>query len=163
MFAIGDKVLYPLYGAGIIEKIEEREILGKTQQYYQLRVLLSDMFVLIPINAGPSVGLRPVVERKISIDVLEGFQSLAIEQSANWNKRYRDNMLILKNGMINEVAGVVKSLMARDFERGLSTGEMKMLISAKQVLMSEVMLSANLTADEIDRKLNLAFGIQAAV
>lgn len=163
MFAIGDKVLYPLYGAGIIERIEEKEILGKKQSYYQMRILISDMFVLIPVSAAPNVGLRFVVDSDTSKEVLKNFANFEIEQSANWNKRYRDNMLILKSGCIEEVAGVVKSLMARDLERGLSTGEMKMLLSAKQVLLSEIMLSANLPIKEIEKQLNDAFRVQPAM
>jgi CarD family transcriptional regulator len=163
MFAIGDKVLYPLYGAGIIENIEEKEILGKKQSYYQMRILISDMYVLIPVSAGPNVGLRFVVDSKTSKEVLDNFAGMDIEQSTNWNKRYRDNMLILKSGCIEEVAGVVRSLMARDFELGLSTGEMKMLLSAKQVLLSEIMLSANIPIKEIESQLNEAFRVKPAI
>ena len=81
---------------------------------------------------------------------------LEIEITANWNKRYRENMLRIKSGDLLEVARVVKSLMVRDSEKGLSTGERKMLRSAKQILISEIVMTTNGDYDEVEQRLNSA-------
>ena len=81
---------------------------------------------------------------------------LEIEMTQNWNKRYRENMLKIKSGNLLEVAAVVKGLMKRDKERGLSTGERKMLHSAKQILISEIVLSESASYEEVEERLNSA-------
>jgi len=76
------------------------------------------------------------------------------EMTSNWNRRYRENMQRLKSGDLIEVARVVKGLMSRDVEKGLSTGERKMLHSAKQILISELVLSKKLTYEEVESRIN---------
>lgn len=152
MFNIGDKIVYPMHGAGIIESIEEKEILGNKQNYYIVRIPVGDMKVMIPTESVGDIGIREVIGEEIADKVLEVLRqsNTSCDVTNNWNKRYRENMLKIKSGDIFEVAEVVKSLMIRDNEKGLSTGEKKMLNSARQILISELVLVKNSTPEEIE-------------
>ena len=130
MYDIGDKVVYPMHGAGIIEAIEQNMIMGEVKKYYVLRIPVGDMKVMIPMDKALDVGLRDVIDSKEADNVLDEFKNFIPEQDVNWNKRYRENMVRIKSGDIYEVVRVVKSLMYREMSRGLSTGEHKMLNNA---------------------------------
>ncbi len=138
MFSVGDQVCYPMHGVGVVEKIEERTVLGETAQYYVLRFISNKMTALVPVATAKSVGLRPVIGEEECKGVLEYLQSEPCKESDNWNQRYRDNFAKLKQGDIYDVADVVKCLKKRDTDRGLSAGERKMLMTARQVLIAEL-------------------------
>lgn len=151
MFNVGDKVVYPMHGAGIIEGIEEREILGEKRKYFIMRMPIGDMKVMVPVDNIEEVGVREIIdsadlERVISI--LKGNKT-AMPQ--NWNRRYRINMDKIKSGDIFEIAAVVRNLLMMDLEKGLSTGERKMLSSAKQMLLSEIVLVADSDIDKVEQ------------
>lgn len=148
MFDVGDKVVYPMHGAGVIESIEEKEILGKKQKYYVMRLPLGDMRVMVPIKNVKSIGLREVVDEETIHKVLNRMRSQKKNDNKNWNRRYRANLDKMKSGDIYEVADVVRSLMLRDEEKGLSTGERKMLDNAKQILISELVLVKNMKEEQ---------------
>lgn len=150
MYQIGDRVVYPMHGAGVIEAIEEKEILGKKQKYYIMKMPLGDMRVMIPMNNVDEIGIREVMQPEEVSTVLDEFKSATIDQNDNWNKRYRENMIKIKSGSACEVAHVVKSLMIRDRVKGLSTGERKMLSNAKQILISEIVLAKGTVQTEIE-------------
>ena len=154
MYNIGDKVVYPMHGAGVIESIEEKKFLSEKQKYYIMRMPIGDMKVMIPINNTVEIGIRDVIESETAKGVLTSFNEMTIDMSVNWNKRYRENMLKLKSGAILDVAYVVKSLMLREKIRGLSTGERKMLSNAKQILVSELVLAQVSESEEILDYLN---------
>ncbi len=144
MFNVGDKVVYPMHGAGIIEAIEEREILGKSKKYYIMRLPLGDMKVMIPTDNVEEIGLRDIINRDEVKKVIDVLKDSKTKMSSNWNRRYRANMQKIKSGNIYEVAEVVRNLQLRDIEKGLSTGERKMLSNAKQILISELVLADNI-------------------
>jgi len=148
LFDVGDKVVYPMHGAGVIESIEEKEILGKKQKYYVMRLPLGDMRVMVPIKNVKSIGLREVVDEETIHKVLNRMRSQKKNDNKNWNRRYRANLDKMKSGDIYEVADVVRSLMLRDEEKGLSTGERKMLDNAKQILISELVLVKNMKEEQ---------------
>jgi len=150
MFNVGDKIVYPMHGAGVIESIEEREILGQKQSYYIVRIPYGDMKVMIPIKSVDDIGIREVIDSKEADKVINILKSEDTSQVSNWNKRYRENMSRIKSGDIFEVADVVRMLMMRDKEKGLSTGERKMLNNAKQILISELVLAKGMDKDEIE-------------
>lgn len=158
MFNIGDRVVYPMHGAGIIESVETREVLGERQQYYIMRLPIGDMKVMIPMNNVEEIGLRQIVDdegvTKV-FDILEGEKS---KMSQNWNRRYRANMEKIKSGDIFEVAEVVRNLSIRDREKGLSTGERKMLDTARQILISELVLAQESTEEAIEETLSRLLG-----
>ena len=142
MYNIGDKIVYPLHGAGVIEAIEEKDVLGKKQSYYVMKMTFStEMKVMIPMRGCEEIGVRYVIDKAEGQKVLEAFRSAPIGENNNWNKRQRENMQKIKSGDIYQVLGVVKELMYRDKSKGLSTSERKMLNNAKQIMISELVLS----------------------
>ncbi|HHX50133.1 MAG TPA: CarD family transcriptional regulator [Clostridia bacterium] len=141
MFKVGDKVVYPMHGAGIIESIEEKEILGETRKYYIMRMPIGDMKVMIPLDNVEEIGLRGVIDEEQVPEVFSVLQKSGSHMSSNWNRRYRANLEKIKSGDIFEVAEVVRNLSLRDQEKGLSTGERKMLENARQILVSELVLA----------------------
>ncbi|SHE86390.1 CarD family transcriptional regulator [Alkalibacter saccharofermentans] len=152
MYKIGDKIVYPMHGAGIIEDIEVKEILGETLPYYVLKFPVGNMKIMVPVNNCSDLGIRDIVKSEIldqALDVLRGSKSVL---ESNWNRRYRENLDKIKSGDILDVAEVVKDLYLMDREKGLSTGEKKMLNNAKQILISELALARDLnnqTAEDI--------------
>lgn len=157
MFKIGDKVVYPMHGAGVIESIEEKEVLGERRQYYILRLPVGDMKVMIPINNGEEVGLREVVDWQGVERVFSILRQQCSAMSPNWNRRYRANLEKIKSGNIYEVAEVVRNLIKRDREKGLSSGERKMLENARQILISELVLATELEEEKARSLLDGAF------
>lgn len=154
MFDIGDRVVYPMHGAGVIEAIEEKEVLGERQKYYVMKLPIGDMRVMIPMRSVGDIGLRRVIDREDVNKVMEILQGETTSMSTNWNRRYRANMEKIKSGDIYEVAEVVRNLSLRDQEKGLSTGERKMLENARQILISEIVLAINAEEDEVQSMVN---------
>jgi CarD family transcriptional regulator len=138
-----------MHGAGVIEAIEEKEILGARKKYYVMKLPLGEMKVLIPIDSITQVGLRGVIDSEEVPKVIIVLQGEQPEMSTNWNRRYRNHLEKIKSGDIYEVAEVVRNLMLRDREKGLSTGESKMLDTARQILISELILVQNVEHSEI--------------
>ena len=118
MFQVGDKIVHPMHGAGIIDSIVQKKVNGVVRDYYILKLPVGGMLVMIPTANSEEIGVRPVVK--------------------------------------GEVARVVKGLMLREEERGLSTGERKMLHSAKQILISEIVLSQDASYEDVEARINTA-------
>lgn len=148
LFKIGDKVVYPMHGAGVIEAIEEKEVLGEKRRYYILRLPVGDMKVMIPINHSGTTGLREVFDDQGVKRVMSILGEDITVMSTNWNRRYRANLEKIKSGDIYEVAEVVRNLIKRDKEKGLSSGERKMLENARQILISELVLATELEEEK---------------
>ena len=157
MFNVGDKVVYPMHGAGVIESIEEKEILGDRKKYYVMKMPIGDMKVMVPMDNILRVGLREVIDKEMLEQVFVVLKDHSEEMSTNWNRRYRDNLDKIKSGNILDVAGVVRNLTLRDRGKGLSTGERKMLDSAKQILISELILVQGVEQSEILKTLESIF------
>lgn len=141
MYETGDRVLYPMHGAGIIAGIEERIVLGEKKSYYVMNMPLGAMTVMIPVDSCDDIGVRFIISAEEGRKVLEKFRSIEIDFDDNWNRRHRENMLKLKSGDIYQVLGVVKTLMYMDKKKGLSTSERKMMNVARQIVISELMLT----------------------
>ncbi|MGI6605132.1 MAG: CarD family transcriptional regulator [Firmicutes bacterium] len=154
MFKVGDKVVYPMHGAGVIEAIEEREFLGEKRQYYVMRMPIGDMKVMIPTENSGDIGLRQVISMEEVQRVLAVLRGKKTKMSGNWNRRYRANMEKIKSGNALEVAEVVRNLILRDKEKGLSSGEKKMLDSARQILISELVLAQDMAEEEAEHLLD---------
>ncbi len=150
MYHIGDKIVYPLHGAGVIEGIEEKDVLGKTQNYYILKIPYNNMKLMVPIDNCDAVGIRDIIDKKAANDVINDMKNFSVDLSVSWNKRQRENLTMLKSGDIYEVAHVVKGLMVKEKEKGLSGNEKKTLISSKQILISELVMSLEQKEDEVE-------------
>ena len=160
MFNVGDKVVYPMHGAGTIDSIDKKNILDEEVEYINIS-MPGGVKVMVPSNQASKQGLRNIISQN---DVEKVFCVLETDETAmsdNWNKRYRDNMDKMKSGDIYEVADVVRNLSFKQKEKGLSTGEKKMLNNAKQILVSELVLVENSTNAEmeklVDNKIDVSF------
>ena len=160
MFNVGDKIVYPMHGAGTIDAIEEKDILGEKQNYYIIK-MPGEVKVMVQISKASDIGVRSVIDKSEAGKVLEVLEANETEMSNNWNKRYKENMEKMKSGSIYEVADVVRNLSYKQKEKGLSTGEKKMLNNAKQILVSELVLAEHASENEVENlvenKINLSF------
>lgn len=154
MYSVGDKILYPPHGAGIIEGIEEKVVLGKKQKYYILKMPSEDMTVMIPTEGCDEIGVRYVIAKEEALKVLEAFRKESVVMDDNWNRRQRENIVKIKSGDIYEVLSVVKALMFREKTKGLSTSERKMLNSSKRIMTSEIVLSGAASMGDVESILN---------
>jgi len=150
MFKCGDKILYPMHGAGVVENIEEKNVLGENQQYYIVSLPTKNMKVMIPVCKSDSLHLREITDSKRIPDVFDTFTKDYIDRGLNWNKRYKMNLEKVKSGDIFELADVINDLMQRDMMKGLSTGERKMLNDSKHLFVSEVVLSTGKEKSEVE-------------
>lgn len=157
-YQIGDRVAHPLHGAGVISAVEQRRVDGVVRAYYVMRLPFGDMLIKFPLDTCERVGVRPVHSAEEMRDILSRIPDIELDMESNWNKRYRENMLRIRSGDLLTVSGVVKGLMRRDTTRSLSTGERKMLHTAKQILASEMALSMDMSYDEVEKRLGEVVG-----
>ena len=162
MYNVGDKVVYPMHGAGIVDSIEEKEVLGEKQSYYILK-MPGEVKVMVPTQTAEQHGIRNIIDKTEAEKVFNILEQDETEMEKNWNKRYRENMDKMKSGNIYEIADVVRNLSFKQKEKGLSTGEKKMLVNAKQILVSELVLAEHATQDEVEElvenKINTSFAM----
>ena len=156
MFSIGERVVHPMHGVGVIDDIVEERIAGVRQEYYVFKMPVGGLILKIPTANSAVVGLRTIITPAEAQSLLEAIPALETENNANWNKRYQENMQRLKSGDLYEVARVIKTLIHRDRQRGLSTGERKMLHSARQILLSELVLSTERERQDVEAQLDRA-------
>ena len=149
MYNVGDKLVYPMHGAGIVDSIEEKEVLGEKQSYYILK-MPGEVKVMVPTQTAEQHGIRNIIDKTEAEKVFNILEQDETEMEKNWNKRYRENMDKMKSGNIYEIADVVRNLSFKQKEKGLSTGEKKMLHNAKQILVSELVLAEHATQDEVE-------------
>jgi CarD family transcriptional regulator len=164
-FTVGDNVVYPHHGAGVVLKKETRQLLGERRDYLTIQILHNEMTVMVPCENANRAGLRRVIsqeEVEKVIDVLTGEVS---EMPKNWNRRFKYNREKIKTGNVFELAEVVRNLAIREWEKGLSTGEKQMYTRAKKILASEFMYALDKDEDEteayLDELLEERFGARA--
>ena len=156
MFQVGDKIVHPMHGAGVVESIVENKIDGVVREYYVMRLPVRAMVVMIPTHNCAEIGVRPIADAQQAQEILKSLSGIQTEVEQNWNRRYRENMERLKSGDLLEVAKVIKALMVRDRERGLSNGERKMLHSAKEILVSELVLALGNNYESVEAQITAA-------
>ena len=122
MFQVGDKIVHPMHGAGIVESIVQKKVNGVMRDYYVLKLPVRAMVVMIPTDNSEEIGVRPIVDREQADQVLAAIPGIEVDMTQNWNRRYRENLERLKSGNLLEVARVVKGLMLRELERGFPLG-----------------------------------------
>ncbi len=156
MFHIGDKVVHPMHGAGVIDGIVTEKIGSAMQDYYVFKMPVGGLVLKIPVATSQIIGLRGIVSAEEATALIEAIGSMEVDMTSNWNHRYRENMERLKSGDLYAVARVIKGLTYRDSERGLSNGERKMLHTAKQILVSELVLSLEQESRQVENRINVA-------
>jgi len=154
MYLVGDKVVHPMHGAGIIEEITQERLAGRRAEYYVFRMPVGGLVLKIPTENCGNIGVRALSSLEEIERVPQVNPTLDAEMTANWNHRYRENMARIKSGDLVEVARVIKGLMWRDAQRGLSNGERKMLHTAKQILISEIVLVRGVAYQEAEESVS---------
>lgn len=139
MFKPGDKVVYPMYGAGVVTAVEQKDFDGETKDYYVLDIPISNLQITVQVQKAERMGLRSI-NSKTEVDNIIKTAS-PVEMSSNWSERYKNNLEILKGGDLLKIAEVFKTLILRERVRSLSTAEKKLLTTARQLIVTEIILS----------------------
>ena len=150
MFEVGDYIVYPMYGAGIITEIVEKDFLGEMRTYYSVSLPYCRMEASVPVDNSEKLGVRHIIKPERIEEVFGVLKGKTEKMNPNWNKRYRENTERMQTGDILEVAAVVRNLVRTDRKKPLSTGEKKLLSTAKQILESELVYSGGYTMEEAD-------------
>ena len=164
MFQIGAMAVYPAHGVGVIESIQEREVAGFLQSFYIMRLLDTDMIIMIPTSNATNIGLRTVIDSRAVAEIFEILRERPTRlNQQTWNRRYRDYMDKIKTGSLFRVAEVLRDLTLLKLEKELSFGERKMLDTAKNLLVKELSLVNNKEEDEIEAQLEELLGLEEQV
>lgn len=153
-FAIGDKVVHPIQGAGKVVDIKEIDIDNKMVLYYEIEFNGGKMITNVPVENADNIGLREIITPEEAKKVIESFCTYEVKIDSNWNKRQRENIEKLRSGNIYIVLEVLKELMYRDHIKELSTSERKTLATAKQIVLSEVVMSGYIDLESLEEILN---------
>ena len=153
-FELGDNVVYPHHGAGKVLKKERKKMFGEEREYLTIKILHTDMTVMVPWENACMAGLRRVIDEDTVKKVLAVLQDEVSEMPKNWNRRFKHNRDKIKTGDIYELAEVVRNLAVREQDKGLSTGEKQMYTRAKKILASEMMYALEKTEDDAEAYLD---------
>lgn len=159
MFKIGDKIVYPMHGAGIIDAIETKDFLGQKKEYFILKMPIGNMDISIPTSNIGDMNIREVISKEEGRKVLDILDQEPTKMSNNWNVRYRKNQEVLKGGDIFEIAEMVRNLVVLDKEKGLSTTEKKLLNRSRRILASELVMAGSLKKEQAEEMIDESIGL----
>lgn len=151
-YKVGERVVYPNHGVGVIEQISYGTVNGMAEKYYMLRILASGLRVMVPQNNATSVGLRPLIRHGEAARVITYLEKGGVNSHRDWKDRFKENSERMRTGSLMEVATVLKSLVALSRSKPLSFREKKMLERAKFLLISELATAHNTTAETVETK-----------
>ena len=155
MFKVGEMVVYPSHGVGEIEDIRNQAISGSNRKFYMLRILDTDMKIMIPIDNAQSVGLRRVIDKQMVSRVYKVLRQKRVEiDQQTWNRRYREYNEKIKTGSILEIATVLRDLFLLKGDKELSFGERKVMDTAKNLLVKELSIARSHSEKKIIDELN---------
>ncbi len=158
-FDVGDKVVYPHHGAAVVERVEQRELLGEEREYYILKLAYGELTLMVPTDSTEEVGIREITPAREMPKVFKVLKkNEPTTNTTNWSRRFKANVEKLRSGDIYQVADVVRSLHRRDREKGLSAGEKRMLTKARQILVSELTFAQGCDEDEAEQLLDEVLG-----
>jgi CarD family transcriptional regulator, regulator of rRNA transcription len=164
-FELGDNVVYPHHGAGVVLRKETKDLLGEKRDYLTIKILHNNMTVMVPCENAHRAGLRRVIDGEDVDKVIAVLTGEVSEMPKNWNRRFKHNREKIKTGNVFELAEVVRNLAIREWEKGLSTGEKQMYTRAKKILASEFMYALDKDEDGaeayLDELLEERFGATA--
>jgi CarD family transcriptional regulator len=149
-YRIGDKVVYPNHGVGIIEQINFGVLNGRTEKYYMLKIYSSGLKVMVPATNAISVGLRPVIRNGETLKVMSFIEKGKPNSHHDWKHRFKENSERMRTGALIEVAAVLKSLVSLSRTKPLSFREKKMLERAKYLLVSELATARNTSTETME-------------
>jgi CarD family transcriptional regulator len=154
LYQIGDNIVYPMHGAGVIEAIEEKEIQGQKHRYFVIKMPSSNMQVMIPIDKVLKSGIRSVADLHTLKTVLVMFDQGEVDRSLSWKQRYQMNMEKMRSGKIRDGAEVIRDLTRINKEKTLNSSEKQMLDSAKKIFISELGLIKRMNENQSFELLN---------
>jgi CarD family transcriptional regulator len=156
-FDVGDKAVYPAQGVAEIVGLETKEIMGKVISFYSLRIIDSDMRILVPVEKAGSVGLRRVANEDEVDEVFDILREKEVHlDKQTWNRRYRGFMEKIKTGSLFEVAEVYRDLYRLKSTKTLSFGERRMLDTAKSLIVKELAVARQWTEAKVEKELEKA-------
>ncbi|MFB6468320.1 CarD family transcriptional regulator [Cytobacillus sp. Hz8] len=155
MFQVGDKVFYPMNGAGIIKAIEQKEILGEKQEYCVITIPINNMDVMIPLKKMDQLGVRSIVDPKTLNHILFDFHHKKPNAFLPWKERYNVNMQKIKTGSMHDSTEVIRDLLYRSMEKSLNSTEKQMLHQAQKNVISEMILIKDITENQAAELLKL--------
>jgi len=135
---IGDKVIYPNQGLGIIENIQEENYFGQDFQIYHVRILANDTLVLVPFSNAEEIGIRKPISEESIQDIFDFIRNGGVDVTMNWKGRYKEHIDLMKSGTIQDMALVLKSLYYLQLIKPLSFREKKMMEKAKELIVTEI-------------------------
>lgn len=157
MFEIGDRIVYPMHGAGVIVEKTLKTILGVEKEYYILSIPVGEIRISVPIDKINDMGIRTIVDESEIENILEILKLKDVEINSNWNARYRENLEKLRLGELEGIAEVFRDLYTLDLDRGLSMAEKKLLYSSKKMLISELSVVEGKKVAEVEKNLENLF------
>jgi CarD family transcriptional regulator len=149
MYSLGDKVVYPLHGVGVIDSIEDKTVLGESRVYYVIKLSISDMTVMIPVKKSDELGLRLIVSNRDAEKALKIICSETTDMEEDWKSRYKQNFEKIKSGSIMNVAEVVRNLFHRNKVKELSIMEKKLYENAYRLLVDEISYVKDLDKENV--------------
>ncbi|MDO4661658.1 MAG: CarD family transcriptional regulator [Tissierellia bacterium] len=159
MFKIGDKIVYPMHGAGVIKGIETKDFLGKEKKYYIFEMPIGNLSISIPMNNIDNMNVRNIITKEEGKQVIDILNSKPSEMTSNWSQRYRENQEIIKTGDAFKIAEIVRNLIHYDKEKGLSTTEKKLLNQARRIIASELVMSGAITRQKAEEIIDESTGL----
>lgn len=153
-YRVGDQVVYPHHGVATIERIENKTVLGEKKTYLVLKLDSGDLTLMVPAENVEEVGIRDLIDRKQVDEVLSILGTGKVTDHAdNWSRRFKQNQELLRSGDISSVAEVVRNLSIRERDKGLSTGERRMLNRAREILTGELAVALSVEPEEAEQVL----------
>ncbi|MGH9894764.1 MAG: CarD family transcriptional regulator [bacterium] len=157
-FKVGEKVVYPAHGVGVIESLQVRNVSGTQKKFYMLRIVDSEMTIMIPTENVATVGLRRVIGRDMVNKVYKILREKKVEvDQQTWNRRYREYTEKIKTGSVLEIAKVLRDLFVLKADKELSFGERKMLDTARNLLVKELAIARSSPEEKIMEELKTIF------
>lgn len=165
-FKVGDKVVYPNHGIGVVKAIRDQEIRGETSTFISLQIVATDSIVMVPVRNSDSVGLRKLVPKARVRHVLDRIRDAGVEVPSDWKGRYQENQDKMRSGDIEQVAEVLKNLTYLNSVKTLSYRERKMLDRARALVISELSEASQQAPAKMERLVDEAMqdvrGVPAA-
>jgi len=157
-FAVGDMAVYPAHGVGEIESIESREVGGLNQSFYVIRIIETNMTIMVPTSSSQNVGLRAIINPGEVDEIFDILKQQEVKiASQPWNQRYREYMGKIKTGSVYEIAEVLRDLYILQEDKSLSFGERKMLDTAQALLVKEISLANHVQEDQVEENITEIF------
>ena len=156
---IGDRIVYPMHGAGEVTEIEENEVGGVTKSYYIMQLPMGSLKLMLPVDKIKEIGLREVIDKSQLGEVEKVLSGESDDAVGSWNKRYHATLDRLKTGDILEVAAVARNISRQNVKRKISSGEARLMELSRQILISELVYVLDKSPEETSAWVDLHIGI----